>query len=70
MIYTVFGIVDVNTGGLTVAAVVEGSVSAVDTDSNEGSGSGIMRWADEFEADSPADAESAAQDQLDESWKS
>lgn len=68
MLYTVFGIVDVNTGGLTVAAVVEGSVSPVDTDPNEGSGSGIMRWADEFEADSPADAESSARDQLESSW--
>lgn len=68
MLYTVFGIVDVNTGGLTVAAVVEGSVSPVDTDPNEGSGSGIMRWASEFEADSPADAEGLAKDQLEESY--
>ena len=68
MRYTVFGIVDVNTGGLTVAAVVEGDVKAVDIDPNEGSGSDIMRWGAPFEAGSPAEAESFAQDQLDKSW--
>jgi hypothetical protein len=56
-VFTVFGLVDLGSQELTVAAVVEGDVPAVDDDSSDGD---TMRWAQSFEAESPEEAEELA----------
>jgi hypothetical protein len=58
MIYTVFGIVDESSGELMIAAVVEGQISAVDTNGEMG------RWADSFEAEDADHAEMLAHDKV------
>ena len=58
MLYTVFGLLD-ESGQLTVAAVIEGAIDPVDTDTNEDS----QRWACSFSADSPEHAEKIAHEE-------
>lgn len=64
MIFTVIGLVDNTSGELTVAGVVRGDVSMVDTFAGTHE---AQRYATSVTADNPADAEQVAQDEYRES---